>query len=68
MAKIDEPQTRQLSFLTRRPVLHPKLNMCGILGLLLHDPLATQTSAAATEMYVFLLSRDHPKFDTSFRV
>lgn len=24
--------------------------MCGILGLLLHDPLATQTSAAATEI------------------
>jgi hypothetical protein len=25
--------------------------VCGILGLLLHDPLSTQTSAAGTELY-----------------
>lgn len=26
-------------------------SVCGILGLLLHDPLSTQTSAAGTELY-----------------
>ncbi|KAK8865862.1 amidophosphoribosyltransferase [Kwoniella newhampshirensis] len=30
--------------------LDPPVNMCGILGLLLHDPLATQTNLAGTEI------------------
>ncbi|KAJ9108829.1 hypothetical protein QFC21_000149 [Naganishia friedmannii] len=33
--------------------------MCGILGLLLHDPLATQTSAAATEIVEGLSMLQH---------
>lgn len=29
--------------------------VCGVLGLLLHDPLATQTADAGAEMYVYSL-------------